>query len=556
MSNGMSMFSADRELIICNRRFCEIYDLPDELRQPGISLDTIQSHTHALRVTEDQNRNDDAAIRTLIAAGTPVRRLRELKNGRVVAVDYQPMGDGGWVSTHTDITEQERDRARIYYLARHDALTSLPNRLMFQDELQKVLSRLDARGFVAVHCLDLDQFKQVNDTLGHLVGDLLLKTVAERIGTVLGRGDLVARWGGDEFAIIQTACAGHAEAAALAKRVVDVCRQPHHIAGHHIVVGASLGIAVAPEDTLDPDLLLRNADLALYRAKANGRGCFCFFEPFMDETMQQRRQLELELREAIDLDQFELHFQPIQDLETGVINAFEALIRWNHPTRGQILPGEFIGLAEETGLIRDIGLWVIREACQEAAQWPPHVSVAVNISAAQLMDVDLASRIVAALSYSGLAPHRLEIEITETAIIGDTDRALRILADLREVGIRVALDDFGTGYSSLSFLAKFPFDRIKIDRSFVCGGENTGLSLAIVRAIAALGVSLGVPTTAEGVETLDQLNAISLEGCSQGQGWYFGRPLPSTALQALLSTTQPAPGPSSPARLLEACAEG
>jgi diguanylate cyclase (GGDEF)-like protein len=384
---------------------------------------------------------------------------------------------------------------------------------------------------VAVHHLDLDQFKAVNDTFGHPGGDKLLRIVAERLRGLTGKDDTIARTGGDEFVIVQAAIADPAHATSLAQRVIDALNEPYDIDGHQAVIGVSVGISVGPGDGASPDKLLRNADLALYRAKSDGRGTFRFFEPAMDLQMQTRRVMEQDLRKALPSGEFELHYQPVVNLASKEISGFEALIRWNHPTKGMISPAAFIPLAEEIGFIVPMGEWVVRQACMTAAQWPGSLHVAVNISAIQFRSPGLLQVIVGALAASGLAPTRLEIEITESVLLHNKEATLAVLHQLRALGIRIAMDDFGTGYSSLAYLQSFPFDKIKIDRSFVKNITEDASSLNIVRAVAALANGMGMTATAEGVETPEQLDRIASEGCTEMQGFLFSRPLPAAEIE-------------------------
>ena len=444
------------------------------------------------------------------------------------------MPDGGWVATHEDITEQRQSEVKIEYMAHHDSLTDLANRVLLNERLEQALGRrVHSEEMVAVHHLDLDQFKAVNDTFGHPAGDKLLKIVAGRLCRIVRESDTVARTGGDEFVIVQSPIADPADATSLAQRAIALMSEPFEIDGHQAVIGASVGVAVGPGDGLRPDKLLRNADLALYRAKGDGRGTFRFFEPAMDLQMQTRRIMEQDLRKALPGGEFELYYQPVVNLASGEISGFEALIRWNHPEKGMISPATFIPLAEEIGFIVPIGEWVIRQACATAARWPDDLHVAVNISAAQFRGSGLMQVIVGALAASGLHPTRLEIEITETVLLQNRETTLAILHQLRALGIRIAMDDFGTGYSSLTYLQCFPFDKIKIDRSFVKDiTENTG-SLNIVRAVAALAHGMGMTATAEGVETLEQLDRIRSEGCTEMQGFLFSKPLPAAEIERL-----------------------
>jgi diguanylate cyclase (GGDEF)-like protein len=412
-----------------------------------------------------------------------------------------------------------------------DDLTGLMKRSGMNERLDRALAT-DAPG-VAVHCIDLDRFKIINDTLGHGIGDLLLKKVADRIRSACRKDDCVARVGGDEFVVVQTGIGGADDAARLAGRLVDLVGRTYVLSGHTINIGASVGVALGEGVVVGRDLL-RNADLALYEAKRAGRNRFRSFEPGMDAALRERRELEIDLRRALALKQFELHYQPFLDLGSNAVIGFEALIRWHHPTRGLVSPADFIPLAEETGLINKIGEWVLRTACSTAATWPDDRAVAVNISPVQFRTDTLVDLIVSTLASTGLPAHRLEIEITEGALLDNTDSVLKTLHALRDLGIHISMDDFGTGYSSLSYLQKFPFHKIKIDRSFVQRAEEGGDSEAILRAIAGLGVSLGMAITAEGVETPEQLERIRSEQCTHVQGYLTGRPMPADRLSSFL----------------------
>ena len=390
----------------------------------------------------------------------------------------------------------------------------------------------------AVLCIDLDRFKAVNDTLGHPVGDALLRKVGERLSKAAREGDVVARLGGDEFAVIQVGTDQPTASEALAARLVDLIGRTYVVDGHMLNIGASVGVALAPSDGDDADALLKHADLALYRAKADGRGVFRFFETGMDARMQARRSLEIDLRKALALKEFELAYQPQVRSEDGAVSGFEALLRWRHPERGAVSPADFIPLAEEIGLITPIGEWVLRTACAEAATWPDSVSLAVNVSPVQFRGAKLVDTVTSALARSGLAPSRLELEITEGALLDNTDTVLKVLNSLRDLGVRISMDDFGTGYSSLSYLQKFPFTKIKIDQSFVRRMDDSPDCSAIVRAVAALGASLGMKTTAEGVETEAQRERIRAEGCTEIQGYLTGRPMTAADAAAFILRSQ------------------
>ena len=424
---------------------------------------------------------------------------------------------------------------RITHLAFHDSLTGLPNRTYFRQQLDAGLIRAQKRDEgITILCLDLDGFKGVNDTLGHPVGDALLRRIGEVLSGLAVDG-VVSRLGGDEFAVILDDRGDADRPRALAQSILDQLRRPMVVDGHQIATGVSIGIAVGPNDGADADTLLKNADLALYRAKQDGRGVFRFFEPALDAAARKRRQLELDLREALHSGQFRLNFQPIFDLKRDRIGGFEALLRWEHPIRGNVPPIDFIPVAEDTGLIIAIGDWVMQEACRQATEWPDHVRVAVNVSPLQFRNSGFQNVIFQALSRSGLAPNRLEVEITESVFLEGETTVVNLLHQLRAMGVRVALDDFGTGYSSLSYLRSFPFDKIKIDKSFVNLVAQDDSSAAIVRAIVDLATALHMETTAEGVEDRDQLAQLRGQGCSSIQGYLFSRPVESDAVMAMIA---------------------
>ncbi len=435
-----------------------------------------------------------------------------------------------------DIRERKTAEERIRHMAHHDGLTGLPNRNLFHDRLNQAVAR-SRRGSstAAVLCLDLDRFKNVNDLSGHGSGDELLRQVARRLAGSVRADDTVARLSGDEFAIIQVGVSHPDGPAILGDRLVKALAQPFDLDGHQTIIGASIGIALFPGDGEDGEELVRAADTALYRAKEAGRGTYRFFEAEMDVRLQERRLLERDLRQALASQQLELHYQPLVDCDEVKVLGFEALVRWNHPERGSISPAEFIPLAEECGLIMPLGSWVLRGACREAATWPADTIVAVNISPAQFRHADLAREVLTILEQTALDPRRLELEITEGVLIEDTERTLATLGVLKDAGVRISLDDFGTGYSSLSYLQRFPFDKIKIDRSFIWEMEKNADSMSIVRAVIALGRSLRITVTAEGVETQQQLALLQSEQCDQAQGFLLGRPLPQRDISKLLA---------------------
>jgi diguanylate cyclase (GGDEF)-like protein len=535
MPHGLSMFDAASRLIVCNRRFAEMYRLPPELAEPGAMFDDILDYRVRTNQSPENATAYAANMRRIGEQEKPARYRMPLVDGRTIEVHYEPMRGGGWVVTHQDVTEAIRAEARINHLACHDALTDLPNRVLFQEKLSEALVRVPRGESVAVLCLDLDRFKFVNDTLGHGVGDELLKLVGERLRKSLRESDTVARLGGDEFAIIQPFAQQPNGATVLASRVIETLSAPFTIGDHQIEIGTSVGIAIAPNDGDTADQLLKSADLALYRAKSDGRGVHRFFAPEMDAQMRKRRELELDLRAALTNNDFEVFYQPLVDVAAGKVTGFEALLRWRHATRGLVPPSDFIPLAEEIGLIAPIGAWVLKQACTEATTWPEHIGVAVNLSPVQFKSERLLLDIVAALGASGLAPNRLELEITETVMLHDTEATLAMLRQIKALGVAIAMDDFGTGYSSLSYLRKFPFDKIKIDQSFVREISREDESIAVVRAVMGLGSSLGMATIAEGVETAEQLETLRQEGCTLAQGFLFSAAVPAAEIGALLT---------------------
>lgn len=535
VTQGICFFDRDMRLQVCNHRFADIYGLAPGAVLPGMTLAEIVDQRVAAGSTPDMTHADYfAAQLQIIAAKEVSETVVTLRNGRIVTTHFQPLTGGGWVATHEDITERERAQAGIAFLARHDALTRLPNRLLLHERLEQAMVMVQRGNQCAVICLDMDDFKSVNDTFGHPIGDGFLQAVAGRLRSCVREDDLIARLGGDEFAIIQLAAGQPGDAESLANRIVAAFQMPFDVAGHQIMAGISIGIAIAPDDGTTSEKLLKNADIALYLAKMESRGGVRFFEPEMDARIQLRRTLELDLRNAIGRQEFELYYQPSIHIDTGRIAGFEALIRWRHPTRGLVSPADFIQICEETGMIVAIGEWVLRTACCEAAHWPADITVAVNLSPVQFKQGNLVDTVRAALAVSGLAPNRLELEITESVLLQDSASTLAALQQLRASGIAVALDDFGTGYSSLSYLRSFRFDRIKIDQSFVRDLLGNRDTMAIVGAVTGMAQSLGIRTTAEGVETRDQLETLRGKGCKEVQGYLFGRPQPASEVPALI----------------------
>jgi diguanylate cyclase (GGDEF)-like protein len=535
MSQGLVMWDADGRVAVANRRFCDIYGIAPECIGPK------STYREVLTLSVAAGNHPGRTVDDIVAERAPVfesrqrtTAVRTLADGRAIAISNEPMPDGGLIVIHEDITERCKSEEQIIFLAQHDALTQLPNRVVFKDRLHQALAQAERGQGFALLCLDLDQFKAVNDTLGHLVGDGILQAVAGRLKDAVRDIDTVARLGGDEFAILQLGVSGQAEATVLARRIIEAVSRPYEIEGHRISVGVSIGIALAPGDSAHPVQLMKNADLALYRAKQDGRCVWRFFEPTLDARAKARRELEDDLRNAMDLGQLELHYQPVVCSRRRILTGFETLLRWRHPIRGMVQPGEFIPVAEEIGIIVPVGAWVLQRACAEAASWPDHVRVAVNLSSLQFRGTDLVATVADALRTSGIAPHRLELEITESALLQNDQATLSVLHALHALGTPIAMDDFGTGYSSLSYLRSFPFDTIKIDRSFVSELPTRDECVAIVRSIIGLGNSLNMHITAEGVETEAQLEFLTAAGCTEIQGYLFSKPQPATALPKLI----------------------
>ena len=535
MSQGLCLYDADNRLQVFNRRFCEIFRLPSSRIAIGMPLSEIVDLSVAVgnfHTLPDQRLSD---VESRVARNETMTTIIDLADDRVVAVAHQPLHEGGWVETYEDVTERLQSEAKIVFMARHDALTGLPNRVLFAERVDQALASSGRGDTFALLCLDLDHFKQVNDTLGHPIGDSLLRAVAGRLAACIREVDTVARLGGDEFAIVQIGLRTPDDATLLARRIVDTMRVPFEIEGHRVTTGVSIGISLAPGDGTSYGKLLKNADVALYKAKADGRDTWRFFEMEMDARLQARRALELDLREALAEQRFELYYQPLFDFKRNRVCSFEALLRWNHAERGMISPAEFIPIAEEIGLITQLGEWVLKRACAEAKRWPDGIGVAVNVSPAQFRTGLLAEAVATALATSGLEPSRLELEITESVILANTGSTMTMLVQIRDLGVKIAMDDFGTGYSSLSYLRSFPFDKVKIDQSFVRDLGAKADSSVIVGAIIGLCKSLGMRVTAEGVETQAQLDYLFWEGCSEAQGYYFSRPVPPERVVGLIA---------------------
>ena len=526
MCQGVLLFDSDANMVFCNQRYIEMYGLSPELVVAGCGLRELLDHQRAVGTFCGDEESYIVDLLDDLAQGKASNAVAKAADGRVFSIVNKPIAGGGWIATHEDISDRQRAEERIVHMARHDALTDLPNRTMFRERLEYELKRIKRGDALAVLCLDLDHFKSVNDTLGHPVGDELLKVVAERLRRCIREPDTIARLGGDEFAIVMTGMHAPTDPVALAKRIREAIIKPYILDGHQILADISIGISLAPIDAAEPDLLLKNADMALYGAKADGRGTYRFFEPEMDARMKARRELDMDLRKALANGEFGLHYQPLVNIQNNEITAFEALLRWNHPVRGLVPPAEFIPIAEETGLIIPLGEWVLQGACQETANWPTNIKVAVNLSPVQLNSRNFTEVVVNALASSGMSANRLQLEITETVLLQNTFNTLATLQKLRALGVQIALDDFGTGYSSLSYLRSFPFDKIKIDRSFIQDLMSGTEPLAIVHAIAGLAKSLNMISTAEGVETKQQLEALQALGCVEMQGYLFSQARP------------------------------
>ncbi len=535
MAHGLCMIDADMRIIVCNRRYLEMFGLSPAIAHPGAHMRDVL--VHSVDLGNHSHSTADKVFQSYVDAlkGGDTVITRQLANGRVIRINFKAMAEGGWVAIYEDVTERHKAEQSIAHMAHHDALTDLPNRLLFREKMAEGLARVEASGeSMAVFCLDLDNFKSVNDTLGHPMGDKLLGAIAQRLGRAVGGGDTIARLGGDEFAILQAGADTNA-AEALAQRIIALVADPIVIDGHEINSGVSIGIAMAPHDGTTADHLMKCADLALYRAKAEGRNAARFFEPDMDARIRTRRALELDLRRALTAGEFSLVYQPQIDLTSNELIAMEALLRWEHPERGSVAPSEFIPIAEDIGFIVPLGEWVLRQACMEAARWPEPIRIAVNLSPVQFRNRGLITTVTQALAAARLAPQRLELEITEAVLLQEDEAVVAMLHQLRALGVRISMDDFGTGYSSLSYLRSFPFDKIKIDRSFISDLGRNRDSAAIVRAIANLGASLGIETTAEGIETDEQLELVRRAGCTGMQGYLTSPPRPASDVPELIA---------------------
>jgi len=537
MPHGLCMFRADGQLAVMNHRFNEMMELPGNLVNGSVSAhDIVEACVVSGSISDASGKMilseiENEHVGNIVTADPNVLR------GRSLSWTVQPMPGGGAVVLLEDITERRNAEARISHLARYDELTTLPNRVNFRDEIERLLRMSQEPGQLsALLFIDLDQFKQVNDTLGHPCGDQLLCAVANRLREMLRPEDFVARFGGDEFVVFQQNIRSSDDAATLARRIVDHLSERYKIDNHLVEIGASVGIAMTAPD-VSADTLLKNADMALYRAKADGRGTFCFFRDELAQTVESRRTLELDLRKALANEEFELFFQPLVNLKSGKITTCEALLRWNHPVRGTVSPVDIIPVAEDMGLIIDLGRWILRKACMECLKWPEGVSVAVNFSPQQFHQRDVLSEVRYALEVAGLPAHRLEIEITESSLLRNTQLTHDVLSQLRAIGVKISLDDFGTGYSSLSYLHNFPLQKVKIDRSFL-EGIDSDRPLTLLRGVARLSADLGMSVVVEGIETNEQLELISADGTvTEAQGYLFSRPVPAVRVRQLLNAS-------------------
>jgi diguanylate cyclase (GGDEF)-like protein len=532
ISQGITMYDGDHKLAVWNDRFVKIYGFPPGLITVGRPFHEILAHQiKAGNIHQDPNRYLAKRMERLLKDRT-YSAQHVLPNGRTVAVCNYVLENGGWVSTHEDITDRKNSETRIEQLAHFDTLTGLANRHLFKERVEETLANYrQHRGGFAVLLLDLDKFKGVNDTLGHQSGDLLLKNVANRIKTAIRDVDLAARLGGDEFAVLLQANEGglHERSEALATRLIEAVSAPYAIDSHPVVVGCSIGIALIPQHGERIDEVLRNADLALYKSKSAGRNCFHTYSPKMKAEADQRSALEIDLREAIWDDQLDVHYQPVIDLDTGHVVSVEALARWNHKTKGSIPPSEFIPVAEDAGLIVELGNWIMLRACQDAMRMPKGIKVAVNLSPVQFAKSNVVEAATFAMAESGLAAERLELEITEGVLLEESEQNLATLRQLKDIGVSIALDDFGVGFSSLAYLTVFPFDKVKIDKSFINRLDRPETS-AVIASIVQLTTSLDRSTVAEGIETQDQLDRVRALGLKFGQGYLFSKPVPMSEL--------------------------
>ncbi|MGJ5180339.1 bifunctional diguanylate cyclase/phosphodiesterase [Bradyrhizobium oligotrophicum] len=541
MTQGLLLFDASERLVISNQRYIDMYGLSTDVVKPGCTFRELIAHRKASgSLAGNEGEYADAVLRDV---GLKKSQIIETPDGRSIQIVNEPIVGGGWLATHEDITERRRAEQQITHLAHFDALTELPNRTLFHERLQEEMARVSDGRQMALHYIDIDEFKGVNDSLGHLIGDELLKSVAKSLQACVGSAGFVARLGGDEFAVVQTTIKSREDVSCLIDDMLAAIRAPRDCLGHQLTADASIGVALIPQHGTDLDQIMKNADLAMYAAKAAGRHTWRFFEPDMDAQVKARHQLEVDLRQAIADDRLEVYYQPCLSLQDDRIVGCEALVRWKHPARGHVSPAEFIPIAEDTGLINQLGERVLQVACAEAATWPDDIRLAVNVSPVQFKSGTLALKVAHALAASGLSPHRLELEITEAVLIRDDD-ALDTLHELRALGVRIALDDFGTGYSSLSYLQRIPFDKIKIDRCFVKDVTESEGSAAIVQAVVNIAAIRNMSTTAEGVETEAQRQVLKRLGCSEMQGYLFSPPKPAAEVRQLFAAHRAEDGSS------------
>jgi diguanylate cyclase (GGDEF)-like protein len=533
MPLGLSMFDAQGRLLVCNKTYAQMFDLPHALTRPGTLHVALWEH----RVRRGARHVvDGEAVGDAPSSDPSAEMTIEYGAERIISVARQPLKGGGWVSLHEDITQRCLQEREITHLALHDPLTTLANRAYFRAQLQQALQRLVRGQGFAVLCLDLDRFKIVNDTLGHPVGDALLKQVSERLVGCVRQGDLVARLGGDEFAIIQANVRDPEQCETLASRIVETVSKPYDIDGQRIDISTSIGVTLAPRDGSDADQLMKNADLALYRTKSQGRRGYSFFKPEMTDKIEVRRTFETDLRKALEQDKLDLFYQPLVCLQTQKVAGVEALLRWTHPTRADVPAAEIVAVAEEIGLIAELGSWALRRACAQAVQWPAPIRMAINLSHLQIRQ-NLIENVLQALADTGLAPERLELEITEGVLLQDSSNTIAVLHQLRQLGVRVTMDDFGTGYGSVSYLRSFPFDKIKLDQSFIADIEKSEEARALAASLVGVGRSLGMDTVAEGIENFEQLRLVRNFGFSEAQGFYFSPAVPARDIARLLEET-------------------
>jgi diguanylate cyclase (GGDEF)-like protein len=539
MPQGICMVDERGHLTACNTHFLHMLQLPSDAFADGKSFIDVLKHSPVFADHIGcQTRLYATEYFEIVRSRNPANVQQLWFDDRVMSITHQPLATGGFIETVDDITELLKADARITHMAMHDALTDLPNRALLRQRIEEALPHEDPAGCALLY-IDLDRFKNVNDTLGHAIGDALLQRVAARLTQQLPNGAMVARIGGDEFAVLMRDGIERDRVAMIAEQLICSVSVPYALAGHDIAIGTSVGIAIAPEDGGEWAALAKHADLALYEAKSAGRGCYRFFEVEMERSMNPQRALALELHQAISRHQLELYYQPLINLHPQCVVGFEAVLRWRNPKRGLVGAGELVPLAEELGLIAPIGEWVLRHACWRATRWPEPLRVSVNLSVGQFHGNGLVDAVASALRESGLAPHRLELEIAESMMLDNTEAVLSMLHRLRRIGVSIAMDDFGTGCSSLSYLTMFPFDRIKIDQSFTRGINERPEAAAVIRATTGICASLGIVCTAEGVETGQQLDFILRTGCDEAQGYFFSRPRPERDIARFLASWAP-----------------